>query len=149
MTSTEDAAPPKLFEHVCRVFQEMRRNAVSHALGDSEEATHMLVYEGYLTHLFRDLGLPTPYYTSVMERLKVMGCVRQLGRGGGTSPSRWELIEDPDFDAFQEAEDNKRKSPGRLEQVEIAVRELQQGQRRLEKLLSMEDTQPEPEAASG
>ena len=121
MTSLEDGvAPPRLFEHVCTVFAEMRRHSVAQPTTDGGETKHLLVYEGFLTHLFRDLGLPTPYFTSVMERLRAMGCVRQLGRGGGTSPSRWELIQDPDYEDFQRAEESKRKAPSRIEQVEHA-----------------------------
>jgi hypothetical protein len=69
------------------------------------EGSHALVYEGFLTHLItQDLGLATPYYTSVMNRLKKMGCVRQLSRGGGPTPSQWELITEPTLDSFEAAE---------------------------------------------
>jgi hypothetical protein len=150
VNSTEDSAPPKLFEHVLRVFAEMRRHAVPQMTPDAGEESHVLVYEGYLTHLFRDLGLPTPYYSSVMDRLKVMGCVRQLSRGGGSSPSRWELLQDPDFEDFQAAEDSNKKAPSRQEQLERYQAVMDRRLQKVERMLGVrEDEEPEQEAASG
>jgi len=56
----------------------------------------LLIYEGFLTTLVtRQLNLSVPYYTSVTNVLKRMGCVRQLRRGGGSAPSQWLLIKEP------------------------------------------------------
>jgi hypothetical protein len=63
--------------------------------------TTMVVYEGMFTKLvIEDLGLPTPYYTSVRRKLLDMGCIRQLRRGGGTAPSQWELLREPTADLW-------------------------------------------------
>jgi hypothetical protein len=64
------------------------------------EGTHAFVYEGFLTRLFNKLSLATPYYTSVMQCLRKMGCVKQLSRGGGASPSKWELLQEPTVELF-------------------------------------------------
>jgi hypothetical protein len=99
-------APPKLLEHCSAVFEKMKSEAKPRTV----EGDHALVYEGFLTHLItQDLHLATPYYTSVMNRLKKMGCVRQLSRGGGPSPSIWELITEPTLDAFEAAEATRSK----------------------------------------
>jgi hypothetical protein len=119
--SEVEAAPPKLFEHVCRVFAEMRKSSSPINITDGGERRHALVYEGFPTRMFQHLGLPTPYYTSVMRRLQEMGCIRQLSRGGGGSPSRWELTDDPTFDMYAEAEKLKRERPTRLGMVEDNV----------------------------
>jgi hypothetical protein len=49
-----------------------------------------------------DLGLAVPYYTAVTRKLKDMGCIRQLKRGGGSSPSQWELIREPTADLWND-----------------------------------------------
>jgi hypothetical protein len=99
-------APPSLFLHCSAVFELMKKRAEPTTI----EGTHALVYRGFLTHLItQDLELATPYYTHVMHRLKKMGCVRQLQRGGGPSPSTWELIEEPTLEAYEAAEERKAK----------------------------------------
>jgi hypothetical protein len=112
-----DEAPPALFTHCSTVFERMRREATSVKV----EGIATLVYEGYLTRLFSELRMATPYYTTVMQRLKAMGCVRQMSRGGGSSPSRWELITDPEWDAFDQVEQRRRRSDTKLGQAESKI----------------------------
>jgi uncharacterized protein YceH (UPF0502 family) len=88
------------------------------------EGEHALVYEGFLTRLFNQLELATPYYTSVMQRLRKMGCVRQLSRGGGNAPSRWELIKDPAWDDFDVAEQRRLREVTKLGQLQGQVASL-------------------------
>jgi hypothetical protein len=55
--------------------------------------TKVKVYEGFITHLIgEDVGLPNSTYTVVMNTLVNAGCIRQISRGGGQTPSQWELI---------------------------------------------------------
>jgi len=98
------SAPPALFQHSCRVFGAMKKGAVGVSISDGDEVRHAFVWEGHTTKLFRELELPTPYYTSVLGRLETMGCIVQLSRGGGTAVSRWELLDDPGLDEFMAAE---------------------------------------------
>jgi len=99
----EQSAPPRLYEHCLTVFEQMRTEAKPAAV----EGAHALVYEGFLTRLFNRLSLATPYYTSVMQALRKMGCVRQLSRGGGASPSKWELLTEPTIELFTGAQVKK------------------------------------------
>lgn len=120
-TTPEESAPPALFEHCVNTYKEMLRQAKSvvtvspgdpNALegSDDEEdrAGQIIVYEGYFTQLVTSkLNLSVPYYTAIRKTLLEMGCIRQLKRGGGTSPSQWELIYEPTFEAFQSAKPKK------------------------------------------
>jgi hypothetical protein len=110
---SSDEAPPALFTHCCTVFEKMRQQ--SKPMKVEGQAT--LVYEGYLTRLFNELDMATPYYTTVMRCLKAMNCVKQLSRGGGSSPSRWELVNDPDFDVFDVIEQKRLRTNTQMGQV--------------------------------
>lgn len=69
----------------------------------ADDGGYMLVYEGFLTGLFGEMKLATPYYTKVLRHMKAMRSIRQLSRGGGAAMSRWELLEEPTLEAFQQA----------------------------------------------
>lgn len=139
MSETEQSAPPKLFSHACRVFEEMHKQSKPQKIADGGTERHALVYEGFMTQLFRDLNLSTPYYSKILRRLQRMGCIIQLSRGGGNAPSRWELLKEPERDAFDDAENARRRIPTRLGQVEQRVvdinRRLQEVEGRLEGIL--------------
>ena len=128
---------PALYEHCCRAYKAML--AESHAVvaptpsgsADYEDpsvdpdedttAMHIIVYEGFLTQLItQELRLSVPYYTSVRKALINMGCVRQLKRGGGTSPSQWEMIKEPSEDAFR-----RQRPPRKVKQDRYAALEDQ------------------------
>jgi hypothetical protein len=134
-----DEAPPKLFEHCSVIYEGMKKTA----RGVQVEGTYALVYEGYLTRLFADKQLAMPYYTAVMRRLKAMGCVRQLSRGGGSSPSRWELLNEPSFDDFDLIETVRRENDTQLGQVKgtvkILARRLQALEERFETHMQQEE----------
>ena len=87
-STTDEQQMPMLYDHCCTVYQTMLRYA-------KKDETTAIVYEGHLTKLFVALNLSVPYYTSVTRKLKDMGCIRQLRRGGGNAPSRWLLVTEP------------------------------------------------------
>lgn len=91
---------PAMFDHCMNVYNKMREQAVVTEVADGER---MLVWEGFLTKLTRGLGLSTPYYTTVKRDLVRMGCMQQLRRGGGSSPSQWELKHKPTQELFHNA----------------------------------------------
>jgi hypothetical protein len=114
-------APPRLYEHACRVFDEMRKRAKPQRISDGGSERHALVYEGFMTQLFRELNLSTPYYSRILRRLQRMKCIMQLSRGGGNAPSRWELLKEPEYASFAEAENARRRTPTRLGMMEQRV----------------------------
>ncbi len=128
-----EEAPPRLFEHCSAVYETMKKTA----RGVQIEGTYALVYEGYLTRLFADLNLAMPYYTAVMRRLKAMDCVRQLSRGGGSSPSKWELLNEPDYDGFEVIEATRRENNTQLGQTINTVKILTRRVADLEEQLNL------------
>jgi len=116
----EQTAPPKLYEHCLTVFAQMKLEAKPTAV----EGAHAFVYEGFLTRLFNKLSLATPYYTSVMQALRKMGCVKQLSRGGGASPSKWELLQEPTLDLFTSSMTKRLHDNTKLGQLTQQVGDL-------------------------
>ena len=91
---------------------------------DSEE--ELLVYEGFLTRLItKDLNYSNPYYTKVTKRLKAMDCIRQVKRGGSTTPSRWALLKTPQLEHFRDVSSQVTTRPsGRIEGIEQQLRDI-------------------------
>jgi hypothetical protein len=123
MVDQEDAtAPPALYDHCVTVYRAMLGEAktvvqLSHdtdeeiQLSDDPTTGSIVVYEGFLTRLVTvKLNLSVPYYTSVRKALINMGCIRQLKRGGGNSPSQWEMIQEPTLEAFNSSDTKAGKS---------------------------------------
>jgi hypothetical protein len=97
VSEQEMEAPVAVFRHSLTVYREMEQQGKVVKVED----TSMLVYEGKLVELVTDTcDLSIPYYTKVTKALKGMGCARQLRRGGGNSPSQWELITEPTPELF-------------------------------------------------
>ena len=132
------SAPPKLYEHVCRVFAAMKSDAIPVNIPDGGDQRHAFIWEGHTTKLFRQLELPTPYYTSCLNRLEQMNCIKQLSRGGGSAASRWELLDDPDIDVFMrvaKAQKVRGTRLGALEQRFLEInKRLQAVEAKLERL---------------
>lgn len=107
MTEPAQRRPtPALWSHVLKVYRAMEDRAELGPLTavdtppEDMEVETGLVYAGNLTKLFQQMEIPNPYYTSVTHALKGMGCIHQLRRGGGSSPSRWALLKQPIEDEF-------------------------------------------------
>lgn len=115
---------PALFGHTTRVYNAMLDSA---AEGIGTE----VVYRGHLTRVFQELGLSVPYYTSVMQALKQMGCVEQIRRGGGGGESEWSLFKPPTPDLFTA----KMPTPRRRQTVaDMAAQRAQDAHDRLNNL---------------
>jgi len=116
---------PALFEQCLEVYEAMADQAsMQQAYLDTEE--EFLVYEGFLTRLItRDLHYSNPYYTKVTKRLKAMDCIRQVKRGGSTTPSRWALIKTPTIVDFENVPSSVSRIPrSRTEALEQQIRDL-------------------------
>lgn len=130
-----------IFDHCTNVYEEMEKQAREEDIIGPNGADTILVYEGHLTKLVTGhLQLATPYYTQVMNHLKAMGCVDQLRRGGGNSPSRWALRRKPDEGTFKSVESMNRRSTGKVAVLEQQVRDLNK------RVLSAESTLKNVEA---
>lgn len=82
--------PRAILQHCMSIYDAMDERA------DEED-----VYTGYLTKLFKELNFSVPFFTTIMDELKRMGCVRQMQRGGNTKPSKWLMIERPSEELFR------------------------------------------------
>ena len=112
---------PVLYDHCLKVYEEMEGRS---ELITSEEH-EMVVYEGHLTTLFRDLRMSIPYYTHVTRELKRMGCIVQLRRGGGNAPSQWELRTAPTATLYRTGFSRKpHKSEVKFRSMEQKIRDL-------------------------
>lgn len=116
-TEADSKAPPALFDHCVNTYQAMLKQAKSVQISpDSEE--NAIVYEGFFTQLITgELHLSVPYYTSISSTLMRMGCIRQLKRGGGTSPSQWELLYEPTLDTFLNSRPKRTKKQTAVEML--------------------------------
>lgn len=83
------------FQYCAQVYQVMK-NESRKFTAEQTGSVPMVVWEGFFTKLItEDLGLSVPYFTTIRRELIRMECIRQLRRGGGTSPSQWELLRPP------------------------------------------------------
>jgi hypothetical protein len=125
-------AATALFEHCKEVYGEMETQSREEEMGGET----VIVYEGHLSKLFAQLGKATPYYTSVMTKLKTMGCVQQIRRGGGGSPSRWLLFKKPDEKDFAEAIQLAKPRHGKTAMLEQQMKDLARRVAAMEVILS-------------
>jgi hypothetical protein len=107
-----DDVMPALFGHCERVYLAMLNEAKAvpwpyQEDEDEEEGPEAVavVYTGKLTKLVAECNLSAPYYSSVTQALRQMGCIRQLSRGGGSADSQWQLIQEPTKGLFQTMKD--------------------------------------------
>lgn len=127
--------PVTLYLHCKRAYDHMLSQAkrvvadadIKNVDGQIEigDVNTMIVWEGMLTRLITgDLNLSVPYYSSITKSLKNMGCIRQLRRGGGNSPSQWELITEPTEEMFNSITPKKETKPNKHEMLQDQVAHL-------------------------
>jgi hypothetical protein len=123
---TEEVTPA-LFDHAKRLYEVMLDRSHNEEVPVEDEdlpSVQVRVYEGHLTRLFSELGLPNPYYTKILDALKAQNCVEQIRRGGGVALSKWALLEPPTEESFKILLDRKRAPRGKVEGLEQRVRDL-------------------------
>ena len=103
--------PPALFNHAQTIYEAMKETAT--------EIDGALVWEGHLTKLFAELGLPGPAYTHVLRSLKEMACLEQLQRGGGSGKSKWLLRQEPTAEIFEAKGTESKRKASMAEQIDI------------------------------
>ena len=129
---------PTLYEYSVQLYRQMEEESSYESLGPLYNNQEGLVYEGFLTHLVRDLNLPTPYFSKIRKELLRMECVVQLRRGGSTSPSRWLLVTPPTPELFRKMV--ARNTPGgTIQMLEQQIRALTARVNTLEQLVGVKD----------
>jgi hypothetical protein len=93
ITRRQEPTTAAMFDHCKRVYDRM--------LSESQDFNGVILYEGHLTKLFTQMNFSVPYYSMVTRKLKDMGCIRMLRRGGGGSLSQWEMLTEPTPEAFK------------------------------------------------
>jgi hypothetical protein len=123
---------PALFDHAKTVYEKMRETAKQEEVDD----TTLLVYEGYLTTLvLKELRLSMPYYTAITRHLVTMGCIEQLRRGGGTTPSRWVLWTPPTIEAWRASEGIRPRRGNATTVLQQRVKDLSERVIKLEEIV--------------
>lgn len=117
------------------LYDQKDAEAISGVVDDSSPNV-MVVWEGFLTRFItEEMHLSVPYYSSVTLALKRMGCIRQLRRGGGSSPSQWELITEPTTDLFDNALPSKLVPVSKTSQLQEQVDTLETRLKLIEDIL--------------
>lgn len=129
--SKVEDAPPALYGHCSTVFNEMLTGAKSHV---NPQGDTIAIWEGGLVKLITGtLYLSIPYYSSITQALKRMGCISQMKRGGGSGDSQWELHYAPTLEMFLNAQPKKEK---KQDKWSIAQEQLDSQNQRI---LALED----------
>lgn len=128
---------PAIYNHSVSVYEAMSERG--------ETTNQGKVYIGALSNLItQDLGLGNAYYSHVVKKLKAMGCIEMLQRGGGSSPSVWLLKREPTVEAYQTLLSKDRGTAAiqsgpvtRQEKTQLKQRQIDLERRieRLEKIL--------------
>jgi hypothetical protein len=125
-----------MYDHACRVYKTMHEQASMRDIG--HEGAPMVVWEGQLTKLIvKELNYSQPYYTFITGHLKRMGCIRMIRRGGGSSPSLWELIKEPNEEDFHKSEALQKPGQKPQDQVLQGLKDLGQRVAVIEKALGI------------
>lgn len=122
-----------LYDHSQQLYNAM----LAQAEEVEGENGPMMVYEGYLTRLVSDLHFSVPYYSKLRNHLIRMGCIVQLRRGGGSAPSKWELIREPDQQGFADAADLRRPGRDKFAALEQQIKDLNERVNVIEKALGL------------
>lgn len=122
-SAEESTTLPALYYHCIDVYNAMVAGSEYKKLDDGSEAR---LWTGMTTALItEDLRLSVPYYSSITRNLKRMGCIRLIRRGGGNSPSVWEVLHEPTEKLFLEARPiTKTKRQSEIAALQQQVKDL-------------------------
>jgi len=118
---------PALYDHAVKVYEAMKAASTTQEL-DGEK---VLVYEGHLTRLFRDLEIANPYYSRIMRVLQAQNCVVKLRRGGGVAMSPMSIHGEPREETFRTMMERKAPRTGQLAAVQQQQRDMREVTRNL------------------
>lgn len=118
--------PEALYNYCVEVYSEMEKVATSpEGYLAREYPPETKIYSGALTKLFGELGIAMPHYTSVLRKLRAMGCMDQIQRGGGPGgQSKWILFYKPSKNLYSEAKDKPSSTASKKEILEQQLRDM-------------------------
>lgn len=103
------------YQYCVDAYSLMKDNA-QYYTAEQTGSVAMTVWEGFFTKLItEDLNLSVPYFTTIRRELIRMECIRQLRRGGGSSPSQWELLRPPTEDLWHSAPPKRSQTNSKQE----------------------------------
>ena len=99
------------YRYCSNVYRVMKKESFHHA------ESNQIIWEGFFTKLItEDLGLSVPYYSTIRRELIRMECIRQLRRGGGSSPSQWALLREPTEELWHNSPAKRMQTNSKQEQ---------------------------------
>lgn len=115
---------PQNYQYCKQVYQVMQNEARKFT-AEQTGSVPMVVWEGFFTKLItEDLGLSVPYFSMIRRELIRMECIRQLRRGGGSSPSQWELLQEPTEDLWHSSPAKRMQTNSKQEATASQVGDL-------------------------
>lgn len=121
---------PQNYNYCCKVYELMEAEQVP---VKADDGSLMRVWEGFFTKLITErLQLSVPYYSAIRGHLIRMGCIKQLRRGGGSSPSQWELLRPPSEALWHSAPVRKGHVTSRQEMSDSQINDLTKRMSRME-----------------
>lgn len=129
MNDVTEEVTPALFDHAKRLYDSMLERSHKEQMqyehdGESMISKPLDVYEGHLTRLFAELGLPNPYYTKIKDVLVGQNCMEQIRRGGGVALSKWVLHQPPTEEGFRAVTERNKPNKGKQAILEQRVGDL-------------------------
>lgn len=128
------------YRYCVDVYERMKQTAQTLS-AQQTGSVEMTVWEGFFTKLItEELNLSVPYYSTVRRELIRMECIRQMRRGGGSSPSQWELLQPPTEELWHSAPPKRAQTHSKQDatagQVGDLIKRLERLEDHMEVLLS-------------
>lgn len=116
---------PQLLQEVLLVWDFMKKT--------STQTKEGLIYRGALSTELHTAGIvPRTKYAHVVGKLRAMGCIRQMRRGGGPQPSLWLLMVTPTEDLYYSTAHKPDTRSGSRGPAAVVIRELDRRTKDLE-----------------
>jgi hypothetical protein len=123
---------PQNYRYCVDTYERMRQTAQTLS-AQQTGSVEMTVWEGFFTKLItEELNLSVPYYSTIRRELIRMECIRQMRRGGGSSPSQWELLQPPTEELWHNAPPKRAQTNSKQDATAGQVTDLHKRLERLE-----------------
>lgn len=114
MTGTEEE--PKLYQHCVALYDKLDSYA--------EDLSDGRVFVGVVSRIVMDeLGLAQSYQSKIVNRLRGMGSISLMKRGGGSASSVWMLHKHPTLDDFFDSDNTGERQKIREQEKHNALQQ--------------------------